>query len=260
MPGSSKARNPSGMEIEFFEDTHKYQSTINGTLVSYVSGTAFIGQFFKPFDQNGMIAKKCAEREGVSVEEIQKRWAETGRQATTLGTRCHECCEDVELGRKELRNTPQNEKEQKMFDNAVKSAKALYNKLDIVGVEKIVFSPYLKIAGTIDLLAKSKKDGSYVIVDHKTNKSIDIEDKWNKFALPPIQHLHDTNFIHYGLQLNLYQYILQSEGYAPRDAKFTLLLNHISEEGNKFIPLPNLQMEIRDMVIYDMLKQNGQIF
>ena len=73
-----------------------------------------------------------------------------------------------------------------MFDNAVKSAKALYNKLDIVGVEKIVFSPYLKIAGTIDLLAKSKKDGSYVIVDHKTNKSIDIEDKWNKFALPPI--------------------------------------------------------------------------
>lgn len=46
MPGSSKAIHPSGVEIEFFEDTHKYVSTINGQEISYFSGTGFVGKFF----------------------------------------------------------------------------------------------------------------------------------------------------------------------------------------------------------------------
>ena len=41
--------------------------------------------------------------------------------------------------------------------------------VDILGIEKIVFDHRLKLAGTIDLFAKSRKDGSYLIIDHKTN-------------------------------------------------------------------------------------------
>lgn len=52
-------------------------------------------------------------------------------------------------------------------------AKSFYDRLDILGVEKIVFSPSLRLAGTIDLFARSRKDGTYLIIDHKTNASID---------------------------------------------------------------------------------------
>ena len=251
MPGTSRAKHPKGYVIDFFEDTHKYVSTIDGQDISYISGTTFLHKFFRPFDADGEIARRCAAKEGCTVEEIKAKWAAAGREASTLGTKVHECCEDIELGKleTELRNTPNNPKEEKMMANAVKMAKRFYAGLDIIGVEKIVFSPSLKIAGTIDLIGRSKKDGTYVIIDHKTNKSIDLEDKWNKFALHPISHLHDMNSVVYGLQLNLYEYLLKREGYVPKDASFKLFLNHITEEKASLIPLPDYQMEIRDMVI-----------
>lgn len=259
MPGSSKAKHPQGYEIEFFEDSHKYVSYINGQEINYISGTQFLHKYFPPFDPSGEIAKRCAAKEGVSVDEIKARWAQAGKEATTLGTRVHECCEDIELGKSEdeLRNMPQSPKEERMFANAVKMAKRFYSQLDILGVEKIVFSPSLRIAGTIDLLARSRKDGCYLIIDHKSNKSIDLEDKWNKFALKPIEHLHDTNGTHYSLQLSLYEYLLKHEGYVPKDAKFKLVLNHVTEEKASLIMLPDLQDEIKDMLIEHLIEANG---
>lgn len=71
--------------------------------------------------------------------------------------------------------------------------------LDVLGVEKIVFNPFLPrpIAGTIDLLARSRKDGSILILDWKTNKSIDQENRWDKYGLDPIKHVPDLNYWHY---------------------------------------------------------------
>ena len=249
MPGTSRAKHPKGYVIDFFEDTHKYVSTIDGQDISYISGTTFLHKFFKPFDADGEIARRCAAKEGCTVEEIKAKWAAAGREASTLGTKVHECCEDIELGRKELRNSPSNSREEKMIAHATNMARKFYERLDILGVEKIVFSPAIKIAGTIDLFARSRKDGKFILIDHKTNKSIDREDKWNKFALHPISHLHDMNSVVYGLQLNLYEYLLKREGYVPKDASFKLFLNHITEEKASLIPLPDYQMEIRDMVI-----------
>lgn len=252
MPGSSKAKHPSGVEIEFFEDTHSYVSIINGQEIKYTSGTQFIHQFFKPFDADGKIAERCAAKEGCSIEEIKAKWAKAGKDATSLGTKVHECCEDVELGRKELRHTPADAREERLISNATKMAKRFYDNLDILGVEKIVFSPSLKIAGTIDLFARSKKDGTYIIGDWKTNKAIDIEDKWGKFALPPISHLHDTNFTTYSLQLSLYQYLMKNEGYVPKDSKFKMFLVHVTEQEAKLIEVPDLGLEIRDMFIHQL--------
>jgi len=249
MPGTSRAKHPSGVEIEFAESTHKYTSFIDNELVTYVSGTQFIHKFFPPFDADGEIAKRCALKEGVSVEEIQARWSKAGKEACILGTRVHECCEDIENGAKELRNSPQDEREAKLFENATSMAKRFYDNLDILGVEKIVFSPSLKIAGTIDLLARSRKTGDFILIDHKTNKSIDKIDKWNNFAFKPIEHLHNINFNVYSLQLNLYQYLLKHEGYIPKNAKFTMVLNHISEIKAELISVPDMQNEIKDMII-----------
>lgn len=42
MPGTSRARNPRGVEIEFEEETHCYSSAVAGREIEYVSGTTFL--------------------------------------------------------------------------------------------------------------------------------------------------------------------------------------------------------------------------
>lgn len=256
MPGTSKAKHPRGYEITFEESTHKYSSIINGKEISYTSGTGVIHACFPPFDPSGEITKRCALKEGITVEELKAKWKAKGDASCKFGTRVHECCEDIELGKSEheLRNTPQDAREEIVFKHAVNMARKFRQQLDILGVEKIVFSPELRIAGTIDLFARSKKTGEWIIIDHKTNQSIDTENKWSNFALPPIEHIPDINFYTYSLQLNLYQYLLQREGYVPKCSKFRLFLNHLTESGAKLIELPDMQLEIRDIIVEHLLK------
>ena len=256
MPGTSKAKHPSGVEITFEEATHIYSSIIDGREIRYTSGTGIVHNCFPPFDPTGEITKRCALKEGITVEELKAKWKAKGDASCKFGTRVHECCEDIELGRSDLRNKPVDDHEKIVFRHAVNMARRFRQQIDILGVEKIVFSPSLRIAGTIDLFGRSRKDGSYLILDHKTNQTIDLENKWSNFALSPIEHIPDINFYAYSLQLNLYQYLLQNEGYVPRRSKFKLFLNHITENGAKLIELPQLQLEIRDIVISHLLKVN----
>ena len=256
MPACSKAIHPSGIEIEFFEDTHKYVSTINGKEITYISGTGFLHQFFPEFDPTGVITERCAKKEGLTVEQIKEKWAAKGRESCRLGTRLHEVCEDIELGR-DLRNTPEDDVEKARFANGIKMAKAFRVKLDILGVEKIVFDPELKIAGTIDLFAQSRKDKSYVIIDHKTNAEIERanDNPYNKFCLAPVEHLPDTSFYHYALQLNLYAYLLKRNKYVPKDSKFKFYLDHVTADKADLIELPALESDIKEMIISHLMKQ-----
>lgn len=256
MPSCSIAKNPRGHEIVFTEDNHSYRSVINGKEVSYISGTTFLGKFFPQFDPTGEITARCAKKEGITVQEIKEKWAAKGRESCRLGTRLHELCEDIELG-KPIRNTPENEIEARRFANGKNLATKLKSSIDILGVEKIVFSHRLPtpIAGTIDLFGKSKKTGEYLILDWKTNASIEQENKYNKFCLDPIKHIPDTNFTHYALQLSLYQYILKLEGYVEKDAIFKRALLHVTEDVAEILMVPDYTNEIKDMIIYNEFRQ-----
>jgi len=198
MPSCSKAKNPRGIEITFTEADHKYTSFIDGYEISYISGTQFLGKCFPPFDPTGEITARSARKAGVSVEEIKRRWDEKGKESCRLGTRLHETIEDTLLKRK-YRNEPEDKVEESRFENGKSMGLKLLERTSILGVEKIVFSDRLRIAGTIDLFAASKKTGEFLIIDHKTNKSIEQENRYKKFCLSPVEHLPDTNFYHYAL-------------------------------------------------------------
>lgn len=255
MPSTNTATNPAGISITFTEADHKYVSVLpNNEELVYTSGTTFLHDFFVPFDPDDKIAERCAKREGITTEEMKNRWKQKGLAATKFGTRVHETIEDTIL-QQEYRNVPDGMKEELAFKNAKTIGKKLLEKLDIVGVESIVFDHKLKIAGTIDLLAKSKTDpNTYLIIDHKTNKEIVTENTYNKFALAPISHIPDISYYHYALQLNLYQYLLRYGKYVPHDAKFRLFLNHCNEYNMKLIELPDLQLEISHMLISKLVK------
>ena len=139
MPSCSKAKNPQGIEITFTEADHRYRSIIDGKEISYISGTTFLGKFFKPFDPTGEITRKCALKRGVTVEALKEEWRLKGLEATTYGTRVHETCEDVFNGR-EFRNTPNNTKEEFAFKHAKRISAKIKERLDILGIEYIVFN------------------------------------------------------------------------------------------------------------------------
>ena len=253
MPACSKAKNPQGIEIIFTEEDHRYTSIINGKEIEYISGTTFLDRYFPEFDPTGEITERCAKKQGVSVKELKKMWRDKADKACVFGTKLHETVEDCRLGR-EYRNSYNDQKEKICFEYAKKVGKKLLKSLDIIGIEKIVFNPELKIAGTIDLLGRSKKTGKYIIVDHKTNeKTIDESNKYNSFCLDPISNIPDTSFGHYSLQLNLYSYLLKEGGYVDKDAEFEYFLDHITVNGVKMIKLPDLQREIK-LVINDYRK------
>lgn len=254
MPAYSKTKNPQGIEIEFFEDTHKYVSIIDGKEIEYVSGTTFLGKYFPVFDPTGKIAERCAKKQGISVKDLKKLWRDKADRACVYGTKVHETIEDTLLGRK-YRNEYSDQKEKVCFEYAKKVGAKLLKSLDILGVEKIVFNPELRIAGTIDLLGRSKKTGKYIIVDHKTNeKPIDESNKYKSFCLDPISNVPDTSFGHYSLQLNLYSYLLKEGRYVDKNAEFEYYLDHITVDGVKMIKLPDFQKEIK--LIIDDYKKN----
>lgn len=248
MPSCSLSKNPKGQEIKFEEATHRYTSFINDCLIEYTSGTGFVAKYFPPFDPTGSITAKSAAKAGVSVEALKASWAAKAKESADFGTKVHECCEDIFLSHP-LRNTPYDEKSEKTFSAAVTQAKKIKNTLNILGVEQIVFDPALRLAGTIDFLGKTKTSETYVIIDHKTNKDLGLENTYNSYANPPIQHIPGTSFGHYTIQLNLYEYLLRFGGYVPKNATFKLYLNHITEAGACLIPVPDAQAEIKDLII-----------
>ena len=232
MPSCSTSQNPRGITITFTESNHKYTSIIDGKEISYISGTTFISKFFPPFDPTGSITRACAKKRGLTVEAIKQEWKEKGDKSCAFGTKIHESVEDT-LNGKPLRNKPLDLREELTMMNAVNLGKKLLDRFDILGVEKIIFDEKLKIAGTMDLFVKSKMNGKYWIFDHKTNKSIDKENKYNTFGLHPIEHIPNTNFYHYQLQLQLYEYLLKEVGYIPKDADVGKCLFHITDKGVK---------------------------
>ena len=121
MPSCSTSTNPQGISVTFTEADHKYKSIINGKEIEYVSGTGFLGKYYKPFDPTGVITARCAKREGITVEEIKARWAEKGRRSCYYGTRLHETCEDV-LHKRDFRNKPEDIAEEQRFSRGVKIA------------------------------------------------------------------------------------------------------------------------------------------
>ena len=237
MPSSTSATNSKGTQIFFEENTHKYFTKNDPKKeIVYTSVTSYVSTFFKPFDAEA-VANKIAKSRNTTPEALLKEWADISKEACVYGTRVHECCEDTLRGRS-LRCVPQNEKEQKVFINAMDIARKLKQRFDIVGIEKLIFDEELRLAGTIDLLLKSKtaKD-TYIICDWKTNKEINTESKYGEHALYPIESLDDCETSHYGLQLGLYSHILKSGGYIPNNSIVKKAIVHITQTGSDIITL-----------------------
>jgi ATP-dependent exoDNAse (exonuclease V) beta subunit len=99
------------------------------------------------------------------------------------------------------------------------------------------------LAGSIDCLMLDDK-GKYHLIDWKrTNKNLN-QVYGNTKAMPPISHLSTSSIVKYGLQTNMYKYILSSCYSITVDYMWIIQL------GNTYhkISIPNYDSEIADIL------------
>ena len=115
--------------------------------------------------------------------------------------------------------------------------------------EKIVFSPFYKIAGCIDLIAVKGND--VFLGDWKTNEVIKKENPYQSCAVYSLQHLADCDYVKYSLQLSMYERILRSGGYIPEGASVKRMLIHIPPGADKpeFIETPDVNREMAEILL-----------
>lgn len=233
-----EAINPkTGKKVVYNDKWHTY--TLDGGK-KLTSSTKFVKQFFPPFDSDKWSAI-IAKRDGKTQAQVLKEWADKAKTSTDFGTGVHEYVEA--LLKKEVPVRNNNPRVKAVRNNVRATVESLIQEWEPIGIEKIVFND--KVSGTLDVLFKHKwEENRYLLGDWKTNKEITKDNKYNQYGLSPIQHIPDTNFYHYALQLSLYQFLLVSEGFIEKEAIIDRKLFHIKPFNTEPIELPYLEKEI----------------
>jgi hypothetical protein len=262
--------HPRDAYIHFDEGPHKYTiDGINGVTADteFTSVTTFIHQHFEHFDAKKVIAAMMRNQKkwndpvanakyyGKTAEEIEQMWADAGKDASTKGTAMHH---QIEC----FYNTPPALADPRQATTAADIPPEFeyflnFNKEHVAGddatlrpyrTEWTVFHEEAQIAGSIDMVySHISDDGSLSIYDWKRCREIIKTNRAGKFAThPAIEHLPDTNFWHYALQLNTYKYILQTK-YDKTITDLYLIVLHPDAQNYQRVKLPDLQTEVAEL-------------
>ena len=269
---ATKNPHPRDAYIHFDEGPHKYTiKGINGVTpdTEFTSVTTSVHQHFEHFDAKKVIAammrneKKWndpvanAKYYGKTADEIEEMWSTAGRDAAAKGTEMHykiECfyndaAADTDTPTKELKYFKNFHNEHVAGEQAT---------LRPYRTEWTVFHEEARIAGSIDMVYEvtdptrrwgtdPPADTPLAIYDWKRCREIVKTNRGNKFAThPAIEHLPDTNYWHYALQLNIYKYILQTK-YDKTVTDLYLIVLHPEAQNYQRIKLPDLQSEVAEL-------------
>lgn len=201
--------------ISFEEETHSYY--FDNSWRFPLSCTGFVHKFFNDFNADLIIHKMMKSKNwenskyfGKTVAEIKQEWDINRDNAAKLGTLLHNTIEDFyNLETDEQRNVFQCDQritqEFSYFMNYYNDFKYLKP----FRTEMIVYSKELELAGSIDMLYIDEDTNELIVVDWKRSKDIKYTNVYQK-GIGPCCDLDDTNYIHYSLQLNFYQYMLEN--------------------------------------------------
>jgi ATP-dependent exoDNAse (exonuclease V) beta subunit len=249
-------------KIWFEEKTHTY--FIGGKCTGWASVTSVVHEFFDHFDakkvasnivksqgfQNGtkyeryQVFRQRPDGSGARSQQeciaaIMESWEQNGKQAADDGTFMHNTIEkyynDVLLTAQE-RELP--EFRQHFGDFAVA---AQMSGLQIYRTEWRVYCEEDMICGSIDAVFRDPRNGGFYLVDWKRTKSMRM--RGFRRGTGPLSHLDDCNFIHYQIQLNLYQYILEKR-YGIRVTGRLLVVCHPRQKTFQSYVVPERQAEI----------------
>lgn len=96
------------------------------------------------------------------------------------------------------------------------------------------------------MVFRRKSDGAFVIYDWKRSKEIKSDNPFGS-GLAPLEHLPDTNYWHYTMQLNVYKWILETY-YGLVIADLYLVILHPDHHSYRRMRLNIMTEEVEDMI------------
>ena len=242
-------KHPRDNHIVFHEPTHTYY--IDGKCDGVISCTKFIHEFFPHFDPDVTIKKMMKSKNwassvwyGKSADEIKKAWNDSGKEASSKGTAMHLAIEQFLHGSPEQIDPANYDTiEWKYFMNFWNDVK---DDLIPYRSEWEVWMKEFLLCGSIDMVFYSKKLGGYVIYDWKRSKEIKTKNDFGH-GYGPVEHLPDTNYWHYTLQLNIYKYFLENF-YDLKIVDLCLVILHPDNKNYRLIRLNMLEDEVVEML------------
>lgn len=223
-------------EIIFESAGHSYTEIATGKKLVSVSQLLHLYQ--KKFDETGIILFKCAQREGISKEELKARWDEKRDKSCVYGTAVH-----AEL--EHFINTGKIRKSE--HADIVKDFKK--NVFPIFGnpvfSEVLVYSTDFLISGLSDLVEYNPETHEIIIYDIKTNESL-TKKSYNKFLFP-LENLADNAINRYSLQLSFYGRLLEMRGFKVKE-NFKIFWVNPATRKIEIIDIPYLKKEV-DLLI-----------
>ena len=228
--------------ITFDEGPHIY--TIDGDS-DFMSVTTWNHSHFEHFDADKIIQKMMSgprwqesKYYGKTPEEIKAGWEANRDEAATAGTKMHY---DIECYYNQV-SVENDSKEYEFFMKFVKD----HPELVPYRTEWMVWDTELRFAGSIDMLYENP-DGSLRIYDWKRSREIKKTTPWGKFSHTEcIEHLPDTNFWHYSLQLNTYKALIE-KNYGKTVTEMALVCLYPDNSSYQVIKVPDLQEEIANL-------------
>jgi ATP-dependent exoDNAse (exonuclease V) beta subunit len=232
--------------ISFDEVPHIY--TIDGDS-DFMSVTTWIHSHFEHFDADAIITRMMrgnrwtqSKYYGKTPGEIKEGWEKTRDEAATAGTAMH-----LDIERFYNQVIVNNEtQEYTHFLNF--ASQFLEVRPDVLPyrTEWMVWDTNLKFAGSIDMVYENP-DGTLIIYDWKRSKEVNKTNGWGSSAHTEcVNHIPDTNFWHYSLQLNTYKALLE-KNYGKKVAELTLVILHPNNKSFRLINVPDLQQEVSDL-------------
>ena len=227
-------------DILFEEEAHKY--TVRGRH-DFKSVTTVVGQLFSAFDADKVIQKMMRGAKwalspyfGMTADAIKAKWKLAGDDAAAEGTRMHADIEHFYKGEP-------YENESVEFKQFLDFHRNLDPDFRPYRSEWRVFNEDVGIVGTIDMLFQ-RGDGTVAIYDWKRCKKIEKSSPWGRALHPAVCRLPDTNYWHYALQLNLYQFLLETK-YDLKVSSRVLVCMHPDRATYELVPVEDLQAEIK---------------
>ena len=191
------------------------------------SMTALIHSHAQPFNKEE-VAPRTAKKMGLPVQEVLDMWDYTNALSLVKGTHIHAFNEYKWQG---------------------KEYTYPKDKIIPVGLELVVGDEDLEICGSIDFLCYSIKLKSLIIIDYKSNKEIKFTPYNHQKMTGCLSHLDDCNYIHYSLQLNGYQYILEKNTNLKLNNEHFLIWINENNSTYEIYKTKDLYAEAKEMLL-----------
>jgi hypothetical protein len=227
--------------VAFIKEGHKYVH-LNKPELKFTSVTTLIGTYTENKTSESIAKECCANPNskyyGQDWVELAAAWTKYGTECADKGTELHDYGEQLFNGKFDT-IPPDNPK----APHAMAAVKYLFSQgYKLATTEMLVYDDEIAIAGQSDIILKKRIPGTsnewhYMVYDWKfLSKKLELKSYFNKkygfkMMSGPFCKLMDCNWIHYSIQLALYQTLTG----APEQVTEKVMIV-VMEDGYKLVP------------------------